>query len=64
MFKPTKEQWVIAAGWVVFMILFWLLGASPKLTKAEAFFGLVALTVVYAGVVFVVKKILPVGVKK
>lgn len=63
-FKPTKEQWLIAAGWVVFMFLFWFLGAEKSMGKTTAFFGIIPLTAVYAVLVIFIKKILPIGTVK
>ncbi len=47
MFKPTNRQLVIAALWLVFIVLFWFLGPAEKMGKATAFFGLAGLTAVY-----------------
>jgi hypothetical protein len=54
--KLSREDLYVIGGYVAFIALFWFLGASPKMTKFEAFFGLAALTGVYAVAVRIVKK--------
>jgi CDP-diglyceride synthetase len=57
--KPTKTQLAILGGWIAFVIVFWFLGPTQKMDKATAFFGLAAITLVYAGIVWVVTKVYP-----
>jgi len=54
-FFAENKLWV--AAYVLFVILFWLIGAH-KMTAAEAYFGLIGLHVVFGGIVFIVKKVL------
>jgi hypothetical protein len=56
--KLSKEQVIIAIGWVVFMILFWFLGKPHQMSPVTAFFGVGLLTAVYAGLCVVVKHLL------
>ena len=54
--KPTKEQLVIACAYLAFMLIFYFWG----ITKASfaSFVAIVLLTGVFAGLVWLVKKIL------
>lgn len=54
----TRRRLIIAAAYIVWIVAFWLLGPTAKIGKATAFFGLAALTGVFAGIVLVVEKIL------
>jgi hypothetical protein len=49
-------RWYVVA-YVVFIVLFWFVG-TPSMTKAEAYFGLVGLHLVFAGGVWVARNIL------
>lgn len=57
--KPTKEQiWTVVA-YGIFMLLFWLLGDVPKMNQYTAFFGLLALNLIFwAGKCFIIDKII------
>ena len=45
----TKERIICAAGYVAWIVVFWFLSNKVLMTPATAFFGLAALTAVYAG---------------
>jgi hypothetical protein len=56
--KLTKKQLFIGGGYVLFVLLFWFVGAH-SMSKFTAFFGLTALNVIYAGTVWIIGKIYP-----
>ena len=58
--KLTKEDYIVAGGYVAWIVIFWFLGKKVHMTPATAFFGLAALTGIYAGLVKFAKKILAV----
>ena len=43
----TKERVIRTALYIAFIVVFWLVGPSEKISKATAFFGLAALTGIY-----------------
>lgn len=51
----TKERIICAAFYVAWVIVFWFLGKRHMMTPASAFFGLAALTAVFAAVYGFVK---------
>lgn len=51
-----KGDAIVAGGYIVFILAFWLLGPTAKIGKATAFFGLAALTGFYAILVRTIKK--------
>lgn len=54
--KPTKEQLYIALGYVLFMLVFFFIGITGA--QFDSFIAIVLLSLVYAGGVWFVKKIL------
>ncbi|MFA5377895.1 MAG: hypothetical protein WC455_19250 [Dehalococcoidia bacterium] len=56
--KLTKRNLFIGGGYILFILLFWLIGAH-SMSQFTAFFGLAALTAVYAGAVWTIGKIYP-----
>ena len=55
----TKERILIVVLYLVWIVVFWFLGKKHLATPGEAFFGLAALTGVFAAIcIFVKTKIL------
>lgn len=54
-FWAENKLWIIA--YVLFVALFWLIGAH-KMTAAEAYFGLLGLHAVFAGLMYTAKHVL------
>lgn len=54
--KPTKEQLYVALGYLVFMGLFYFWGITGA--QFDSFIAIVLLSLVYAGGVWFVKKII------
>lgn len=51
----TRGRIICAGGYVVWIVVLWFLGKRHMMTPGEAFFGLAALTAVYAAIFAIVK---------
>lgn len=54
----TKERILVAAGYFIWIVVFWFLGKPHMMTPASAFFGLAALTAVFAALCGFVKSMI------
>lgn len=54
----TKERVIRTTFYLVFIVIFWLIGPAHKMSPATAFFGLAALTGLYNVLFTWAKKIL------